>query len=63
MEDNDTTVVPCPPAFMDRYICSDEKLNLITKHLENIKKESPHLYEGPEFSIWILFGNIISKDL
>ncbi len=33
------------------------------KHLKKKKVRTCHLYEGLEFSIWILYGNIISTDL
>ncbi len=37
---------------------------LCNKHLKKKKKKrSPHLYEGPEFPSWMLYGNIISTDL
>ena len=42
------------------HVCS----LMVTEDIINTsKKESPHLYKGPEFSIWILYGDIISTDL
>ncbi len=48
---------------MDYKIISSHVVGTVfhTKHLKN--KESPHLYEGPEFSIGILYGDINSTDL